>query len=52
MKEYIVLQRYVAESLREVDTESALKGLHKLAQGNALGQGGNLHLIALKGRNY
>jgi len=31
---FLVLQRYVAESPREVDNELALKGLHRLAQGN------------------
>jgi|GEM_PF-2396364 len=47
----LVLQRYVAESPREVDNELALKGLHRLAQGNALGHDWNLYLIALKERN-
>jgi len=38
-------------SSRKADTGQALKGLHKIAQGNALGHKRKLHFLALKGRN-
>jgi hypothetical protein len=35
----------------KADTVQALKGLNKVAQGNALGHKRNLHFFALKGQN-